>query len=67
MKKYNTHQDGFLKTRIFQPTWTLVLLFILTHSFLSAQVLDFDPTLEGPWSDVEATTLAVPEVANGSV
>ena len=67
MKKYNTHQDGFMKTWIFQPTWTLVLLFILTHSFLSAQVLDFDPTLEGPWSDVEATTLAVPEVANGSV
>jgi len=67
MKKYNTHQDGLMKTWIFQPTWTLVLLFILTHSFLSAQVLDFDPTLEGPWSDVEATTLAVPEVANGSV
>ena len=56
-----------MKTRIFQPTCTLVVLFILTNTFLSAQVLDFDPTLEGPWSDVEATTLAVPEVANGSV
>ena len=56
-----------MKTRIFQPTCTLVLLFILTNTFLSAQVLDFDPTLEGPWSDVDATTLAVPEVANGSV
>ena len=67
MKKYNTHQDGLMKTWIFQPTWTLVLLFILTHSFLSAQILDFDPTLEGPWSDVEATTLVVPKVANGSV
>ncbi len=56
-----------MKIRIFRPTWTLVSLFILTNTFLSAQVLDFDPTLEGPWSDVDATTLAVPEVANGSV
>ena len=67
MKKHYNHQDSFMKTRIFQPTCTLVVLFILTNTFLSAQVLDFDPTLEGPWSDVEATTLAVPEVANGSV
>ena len=29
------------------------MLFILTHAFLSAQVLDFDPTPEGPWSDVD--------------
>ena len=53
MKKHYNHQDSFMKTRIFQPTWTLVVLFILTNTFLSAQVLDFDPTPEGPWSDVD--------------
>ncbi len=34
---------------------------------LQGQVLDFDPTSEGPWSDIENTTLTVPLVANGAV
>ena len=45
-----------------------VLCGILASTgLISAQVTDFDPTSEGPWSDVEKTTLTVPLVANGSV
>ena len=34
---------------------------------LWAEIRDFDPTAEGPWSDVEKTTLTVPLIPNGSV
>jgi hypothetical protein len=30
-------------------------------------IFDFDVTAEGPWSDINKTTLTVPKVANGSV
>ena len=40
---------------------------MLIHHHASAQVLDFDPTSEGPWSDVDNTTLTVPMVANDSI
>ncbi len=30
-------------------------------------VLNFDETSEGPWSDIEKTTLTIPKVANGSI
>jgi hypothetical protein len=35
--------------------------------FCEAQVLDFDVTSEGPWSDIDRTTLTVPMVPNGSI
>ena len=40
---------------------------LLCQQHLTAQVLDFDPTSEGPWSDVDKTTLTVPMVANDSI
>ena len=40
---------------------------MLVQHHSSAQVLDFDPTSEGPWSDVDKTTLTVPMVDNGSI
>ncbi len=45
-----------------------VLCTLLASSHLiTAQVLDFDATSEGPWSDIDNTTLTVPLVANGTV
>lgn len=29
--------------------------------------LNFDETAEGPWSDIDATTITIPKVANGSI
>ncbi len=45
----------------------ILCTLLASPSILTAQVLDFDPTSEGPWSDIEKTTLTVPLVANGSV
>lgn len=51
-----------------RPYSRSVLVTLLASStWISAQVLDFDPTSEGPWSDIENTTLTVPLVANDSV
>ncbi len=44
-----------------------VSLILATGLPVSSQVLDFDETSEGPWSDIDATTLTVPKVVNDSV
>lgn len=47
------------------------VIFVLAVGLpASAQVVDiyeFDPASEGPWSDIENTTLTVPKVANDSI
>ena len=48
----------------------LTVVFLFTSGTLQAQVydiFDFDETEEGPWSDVDLTTLTVPLVADGSI
>ncbi len=54
--------------------WLRVMLFGLvicaaTAGLARAQynIQDFDPTAAGPWSDVAATTLVVPQVPDGSI
>jgi len=57
------------------PLWPrtgkmVLLCTLLTPAGLSlgkAQVLNFDVTAEGPWSDIDRTTLTVPMVPDGSV
>lgn len=48
---------------------TLVCTFAASSITFSQDFdpLTFDPTAEGPWSDVQRTTLNVPKVADGSV
>lgn len=47
---------------------TLLIVIASSHAALGQfDILDFDPTSEGPWSDVAATTLTVPQVADGSI
>lgn len=48
----------------------VVVLCLGVSVTASAQVVDifeFDSTSEGPWSDIDNTTLTVPKVANGSI
>ncbi|MEW6239158.1 MAG: sugar-binding protein [Candidatus Omnitrophota bacterium] len=51
----------------------IVSLLLIGGFVFSAQsqnpqdVLNFDETLEGPWSDIAKTTISIPKVANGSV
>lgn len=44
-----------------------ILLVSCHHAWGQFDILDFDPTAQGPWSDIENTTVTVPQVANGSI
>jgi len=44
----------------------LMLFGLPTLVFAQFNPLDFDSTSTGPWSDIEATTLVVPQIADGS-
>ncbi len=56
-------------TRFFITVFTLTIALALAPG-IQAQVVDifeFDATSEGPWSDIDNTTLTVPKVGDGSV
>ena len=43
------------------------MLLSCQHAWGQFDILDFDPTAQGPWSDIENTTVTVPQVADGSI
>jgi cellulose/xylan binding protein with CBM9 domain len=50
--------------------YILIASFLLCVSSMAQDtdyVANFDETSEGPWSDIEKTTLTIPKVANGSI
>ena len=53
--------------RVFSTGLGVICGLFASQFQVSAQVLDFDATSEGPWSDVDRTTLTVPLVANGAI
>jgi hypothetical protein len=70
------HSIFLLEVRVMRQLidWLRVMLFgwvicAATAGLARAQynIQDFDPTAEGPWSDVLATTLEVPQVLDGSI
>ncbi len=51
-----------------EKSWFVITLVMVVFSWpVSAQVLDFDETAEGVWSDIDYTTVTVPKVANDAV
>ncbi len=52
---------------ILSTSTAVVCTSLIWPVVLSAQVTNFNPTSEGPWSDIEKTTLTVPLVPNGTV
>ena len=54
-------------TRWYGTRATAALFALLSCVPALAQFEDFDETAEGPWSDIDNTTLVVPMVPDGTV